>query len=154
MNGIIMYLPHLVALLGCLSACAAYAQTESPAVHRCAQDGKISYTDQPCPQGAQTTTLAVPPAPPADPASAADLARQAALAEQLRQQREKRAARQEREDQRASHAARQYREKCARLQRAQRWAAEDASHAPVAQREAAQLKAKRAAQTLAQECSR
>ncbi len=149
-----MYLPHLAALLCCLSVYAACAQTGAAAMHRCTQDGKISYTDQPCPQGAQTTTLAVPPAPPANPASAADLARQAALADQLRQQREKRAAREEREEQRASHAARQYREKCARLQRAQRWAAEDASHAPVAQREAAQLKANRAAQTLAQECAR
>jgi hypothetical protein len=83
-----MYLPHLAALLCCLSVYAAYAQTGAAAMHRCTQDGKISYTDQPCPQGAQTTTLAVPPAPPADPASAADLARQAALADQLRQQRE------------------------------------------------------------------
>lgn len=118
------------------------------------QDGKISYTNQPCPQGAHSTTLSVPALPPADPASAAELARQAALAEQLRQQRERRAAREERAEQRANQAARQQREKCARLHMAQRWAAEDASRAPVPQREAAQLKASRAAQTLARECAR
>lgn len=147
-----MQLPYLAAALCCLVACAAYAQQGSQTVLRCAKDGKISYSDQPCPQGAQSTELAVTPAPIPDTANAADLARQAALAEKMRQQREKRSAQEEREDQRASHAARLQRQKCQRMQLAQRWAAEDASRAPVAQREAAQLKARRAGQSLALEC--
>lgn len=147
-----MQLPYLAAALCCLVASAAYAQQGSQTVLRCAKDGKISYTDQPCPQGAQSIELAVPPTPAADAANPANLTRQAALAEKMRQQREKRNAQEEREDQRASHAARLQRQKCQRMQLAQRWAAEDASRAPVAQREAAQLKAHRAAQSLALEC--
>lgn len=152
-----MYLPHLAAALCCMVGWAAYARAglaDQSAVQRCTQDGNISYTNQPCPPGAHSTPLTVPAAAPADPASAAELARQAALAEQLRQQRERRTAREERAEQRANQAARQQREKCARLHMAQRWAAEDAIRSPVPQREAAQLKASRAAQTLARECSR
>ena len=148
-----MQLPYLAAALCSLIACAAYAQQAPQTVLRCTKDGKVSYTDQPCPQGAQSTELAVPPAPAADAATAADLARQAALAAQMRQQREKRSAQEEREEQRATQAARLQRQKCQRLQLAQRWAMEDASRAPVGQREAAQLKAHRAGQSLALECS-
>ncbi len=152
-----MYLPHLAAAVCCMAAwaaCARAGQADQQTLQRCTQDGKISYTNQLCPDAAHSTTLTVPAAPPADPASATELARQTALAEQLRQQRERRAAREERVEQRANLAARQQREKCARLQMAQRWATEDASRAPVPQREAAQLKASRAAQTLARECPR
>ncbi|MYM39827.1 DUF4124 domain-containing protein [Duganella qianjiadongensis] len=147
-----MQLPYLAAALCSLIACSAYAQQAPQTVLRCTKDGKVSYTDQPCPQGAQSAELAVAPAPAPDAASAADLARQAALAEKMRQQREQRSAQEEREDQRATHAARLQRQKCQRLQLAQRWAAEDAGRAPVAQREAAQLKARRAGQSLALEC--
>jgi len=147
-----MQLPYLAAALCCLAACAAYARQGPQTVLRCAQDGKVSYTDQPCPRGAQSTELTVPPAPAPDAANASDLARQAALAEQMRRQREKRNQQEEREEQRATHAARLQRQKCQRLQLAQRWATEDASPAPVAQRDAAQLKARRAGQSLALEC--
>ncbi len=143
--------PYLMSAL-CGLALHASPVVQAQALQRCVQDGKVSYTDQACPAGATSSTLAAPATTSADPAAAHELARQAAKAAQLQKQRELRERREERDDERSIAAARTLRKKCDKLHLAQRWAEEDVNRAPTAQREAAQLKARRAAEAVALEC--
>lgn len=130
----------------------ASSAVQAQALQRCVQEGKVSYTDQDCPAGASRSTLQAPGAGVADPGAAQELARQAAKAAQLQKQRELRERHDAREDERSLAAARALRKKCDKLHLTQRWATEDVNRAPTAQREAAQLKARRAAEAVALEC--
>ncbi|TFW17490.1 DUF4124 domain-containing protein, partial [Duganella callida] len=53
----------MIAVLLWGATLAAYAQT----VYKCKQAEKITYSDAPCPAGADASTLATPAAPAADP---------------------------------------------------------------------------------------
>jgi len=147
-------------LLATLLACAMNA-TADP-VYKCAHAGKVSYSDRPCANG--------PSIELAPPALGVDLegrnavptrdARQLLEIEKLRIAREKdaerlrdqREAREQREHQRARLAAAKTQKQCERLKLRARWAEEDAAKARGQKREAALLKARRQAETLAVEC--
>ncbi|MGK5019749.1 DUF4124 domain-containing protein [Janthinobacterium sp. LB2P10] len=118
-------------------------------VYKCVQDGQTSYSATPC-TGGQLQILDLPAPPPAVDKGAAT--RQERVASQMEAARKKRESL---EDQARERAAKQIeaRDKhCAQLRLAQKWTAQDAVGANDKQREAAQLKARRAGERLAIEC--
>ena len=136
-------------VLLCLAALSAQAQN----VHKCTVDGKVSYSDMPCPSAAASaTTLVVPAAPPADPAAAADLARQKKQAAALEKARHRREDQDAREADKAARAASVQHKKCAKLKLNKQWADEDVQRASVPKLDHAKLRAKRAGEALALEC--
>jgi type IV secretory pathway VirB10-like protein len=130
------------------SATAASAQT----IHKCTHDGKVSYSDTPCPAGASSAILDTPVAPPANPAAAAALRSQRKEAGALANARRQREEREARDDARAAQAAAQQRRKCDKLQLQKRWADDDARRAAGQASEAARLRAQRAGEAMALEC--
>ena len=138
----------LIVVVMWAAALAAYAQT----VYKCTVDGKVSYSDTPCPAGANAATLEAPSAPSRDPAAAGALRRQQKQADTLEKARLKREEREERDAARASQAAVIQRKKCDKLNLNKRWADEDARRATGQATEAARLRARRAGETMALEC--
>jgi hypothetical protein len=142
------YLPFLAVYL---FSASAYAQT----VYKCSVDGKTSYSDRPCARGAAN---ALPPLPAG--ISAADTlgpqggdARTLLELEKARIAREKDSAREERDQARLARAAQVKRQKCDKLRLRRKWAEEDlarTAHGPA--HEAARIKVRRKAETLAVEC--
>ena len=135
--------PYL--LLMALLAASASAQD----VYKCVQDGHTSYSATPC-TGGQLQILDVPSPPPAVDKGAAT--RQERVASQLESARRKR---EQLEDQARERAARQkemHDKHCAQLRLDQQWATQDAAGAGDRNRNAAQLKARRAGERLAVEC--
>ena len=131
------------------AALAAQAQT----VHKCTVDGKISYSDQPCPAGAAAqAVLDVQAAPAADPDAIKAVRQQKKQADTLEKSRLKRQEKDDREDAKASQAAAVQRKKCGKLKLNKQWADEDARRATGAAAEPARLKAKRAGEAMALEC--
>jgi hypothetical protein len=132
-----------------LAALAAQAQT----VHKCTVDGKVSYSDQPCPASAGAkAVLDVQAAPAADPDAIKAVRQQKKQADALEKSRLKRQDKDEREDARAAQAAAVQRKKCGKLKLNKQWADEDARRATGGAAEAARLKAKRAGEAMALEC--
>jgi len=141
------------ALLCGVLLCAAALAAQAQSVHKCTADGKVSYSDKPCPSAAASaTTLTVPAAPPADPAAAADLARQKKQAAALEKARHRREDQDDRAAEKAAQAAAVQRKKCGKLKLNKQWADEDVRSASVAKLDSAKLRAKRAGETLALEC--
>ena len=128
----------------------AYAQT----VYKCQADGKTTYSDAPCPAGADASTLEAPAAPPRDAAAATALRRQQKQADALEKARLKREERDERDAARVSQAAAVQRKKCDKLKLNKRWADEDARRATGQATEAARLRAQRAGEAMSLECPR
>lgn len=132
-------------LLMALLAGSASAQD----VYKCVQDGRTSYSATPC-AGGQLQILELPSPPPAvDKGAATRQERVASQMEAARKQREKL------EDQARERAAKQkemHEKHCAQLRLEQKWAAQDAVGAGDKNRDAAQLKARRAGERLAVEC--
>ena len=134
----------LLMLFACLAGSAS-AQD----VYKCVQDGQTSYSATPC-KGGQLQILEVPTPPPAVDKGAAT--RQERVASQMEAARKKQ---EQLEDQARERAAKQReaRDKhCAQLRLDQKWAAQDAVGAGDRNRDAAQLKARRAGERLAVEC--
>jgi hypothetical protein len=142
-------------LLFLLSACLLPIAAQAQSVYKCTADGKTSYGDHPCAQGAST---ALPPPPtgisPADTMGPQGGDARTLLAlEKARIAREKEAAREERAQAKLGRAAYAKRQKCDRLRLRHKWAEEDlARSVHGAKQEAARLKAKRQRETLAVEC--
>ena len=151
MNGTAMNI-HLRAPCAAL-LCASTLAVQAQSVYKCTVDGKVGYSDMPCPaNAASATTLAVPSAPAANPAAAGDLARQrkeAAALEKARHQREDKDAR---AADKLAQAAAVQRKKCGKLQLNKQWADDDVRRASIPSLDNAKLRAKRAGDTLALEC--
>lgn len=138
----------VVAIMLC-AAMAAQAQT----VHKCTLDGKVSYSDQPCPAGAgAAAVLDVQASPAADPDAIKAVRQQKKQADSLEKSRLKRQEKDDREDAKAAQAAAVQRKKCGKLKLSKQWADEDARSATGAAVEAARLKARRAGEAMALEC--
>jgi hypothetical protein len=130
---------------------SAQAQT----VYKCSADGKTSYSDRPCAHGASKPM----PPPPAGISPADTLGPQGGDArtllelEKMRMAREKSAAHDERKETRLARAAKARRQKCDKLRLRHKWAEEDlARTVHGAAHEAARIKARRQAESLAVEC--
>ena len=143
-----LLLAPLLALL--VSLCApASAQT----IYKCTLDGKISYNETPCANGASLALSA--PAAPAPAAATEDrtrLARQQTAAERLARERLRAEAKDERDRERGNQRAAAHQKKCGALILHHKWAVEDARTAPDKGAAAAKTKARRAAERLALEC--
>lgn len=124
---------------------AAGAQT----IYKCVQDGQTSYSETPCAAG-QLQIIEVPPPPPAVDKGAAT--RQQRVASQLESLRRQREAREDQARARGAQQADVLEKRCAQLRLEQKWAAQDAVGAGDKNREAAQLKVRRAGEKLAIEC--
>lgn len=137
--------------------CATAAQAAQP-VYKCRADGKLSYSDHPCPDG---QGQALPPAPSGIPADAgADVStgdsRTLLELEKLRTERAKQAAIEAREQRAQARAGRvevKQVQHCDKLRLEHKWLAEDLNKARTpAQQEAARVKLKRQAESMAVEC--
>jgi hypothetical protein len=148
-------------MLRVIPVLALYAMSQAAmaqAVYKCTVDGKVEYRDLPCADG---VALRVP-APAAASVVAAGSARlererererEAALQlEKLRLAREVQTERLARADARDRRASEAQRRKCAKLRLRQKWADEDRAHLGGPKGEAARIKARRDAETLAVEC--
>ena len=146
---------HLRAPCAAVLCAAALACNNSAAqsVYKCTVDGKISYSDVPCPAGAATSSmLAVPKAPADAPAVAADLQRMQKESAALQKSRQKIEEREAREAERAARTATAQRKRCAKLALTKQWADEDARSATNASAAKAKLRAKRAGESFSLEC--
>jgi hypothetical protein len=138
---------------------ALFTSVHAQTVYKCRLDGKTSYSDRPCAQGASN---ALPPLPAG--ISAADTmgpqggdARTLLEAEKLRfarqQEYARTQAREERERARSARTAQARRQKCDKLRLRHKWAEEDLAHkvhGPA--HDSARTKLRRQAETLAVEC--
>ena len=138
-------------ILLCLSA----STTAAAQVYKCVNNGKVTYSESPCP-GAKVTRLDAPtvaPDAPAPPDPRAELQRQKALADQLSKARKASEAQHERQRARIVSAAAQRYQRCEKLRLQKKWADEDARG--VRDGDLARTmrkKADRAAETLKVEC--
>jgi hypothetical protein len=146
----------LLAVYALFSAISAFSTTlHAQTVYKCSHDGKTSYSDRPCAQGA---SKALPPPPvgisPADTLGPQGGDARTLLAlEKARIAREQAAEREERERIRSARAAHTRHQKCEKLRLRHKWAKEDLSHmihGP--QYEAARVKLRRQSEALAVEC--
>ena len=147
---------HLRAPCAAVLCAAALAANTSAAqsVYKCTVDGKISYSDMPCPAGAAaSSTLAVPKAPAGVDDAAADLRRMQKESAALQKSRQKIEEREARESERAARAAAAQRKRCAKLALTKQWADEDARRATNANADKARLRAKRAGESFSLECA-
>ncbi len=135
----------LVTLLWCCS------QADGQGFYKCQLDGKLSYTDAPCPRG---VPLAVAPAPPArsEADDAAQLRRQQLLVSQLARERHKREDKEERVQQREQRSAASRQRACAKLRLHKKWADDDLRRATPRKSAALTRKAQRSAEALALSC--
>jgi Domain of unknown function (DUF4124) len=137
-----------------LAATLLPAAAQAQSVYKCTHEGKTSYGDRPCAQGASTAL------PPQEGIPISDRtgpqggdARTLLELEKARIAREKAADRQGRVEVRQARAAQAQRKKCDRLRLRRKWAEEDlarTAHGP--QHEAARIKLRRQLDTLAVEC--
>ena len=155
MNGTAMNL-HLRAPCAAVLYAAALAanNTAAQSVYKCTVDGKISYSDMPCPAGAAASSMpAVPKAPAGGDDAAAELQRMQRESAALQKSRQKVEEREAREAERASRAATVQRKRCARLALTKQWADEDARRATNANADKARLRARRAGESFSLECA-
>jgi len=141
--------------LSLLTVCVLSISAQAQPVYKCSADGKTSYGDRPCAHGVSTPM----PAPPAGISPADTLgpqggdARTLLALEKARIAREKNAATDERKEARLARAAKARRQKCDKLRLRHKWAEEDlARTVHGAAHEAARIKARRQAESLAVEC--
>jgi hypothetical protein len=147
-------------VIALLAACNLCQPALAQAVYKCTSEGKIEYRDRPCEHG-DAVQLHVPPAPQAGPAQEAaerdgdTLVRlqKLRLAQEQHDERMRlTAAREARAESREERALDTQRRKCDRLRLRQKWADEDLARLSGAAAEAARVKARREAESLAVEC--
>jgi hypothetical protein len=149
-------------IIAVLAACALGQPALAQAVYKCTAEGKIEFRDRPCEHG-DAVQLHVPPAPPAGPASDAarrdrDTLLQMQKLRLAQEQHDERmrtsAAREARAEAREQRALDAQRRNCAKGRLREKWAVEDRARldGDGAAAEAARVKARRQAETLAVEC--
>ncbi|MFD2367323.1 DUF4124 domain-containing protein [Pseudoduganella sp. GCM10020061] len=135
--------------------CLTVSSAAGAQVFKCTHNGKVTYSESPCP-GARVTQLEVPPPAPAaapQPAPEAELQRQKALADQLGAERRQREAQHERVRARMLRDAAQRHQRCEKLRLQKKWADDDARNARDSdQSRILRRKADRAAEALKVEC--
>ncbi|MGF6274564.1 hypothetical protein ABIB38_002946 [Massilia sp. UYP11] len=140
----------MLRLLIVATACILCPAHAAGAIYKCLEGGRVTYADRPCPRaGAE---LPVRAAQPPDPETLARLDRARDMALEIDKQRAERALLDERDAERARRAALALRKRCDKLRLQRRWLEEDLARTDAAAREAARIKARRQAETLAVEC--
>ena len=138
---------RLSAIATACILCQAHA---AGAIYKCHEGGRVTYADRPCPgAGAE---LSVRAAPPPDPETLARLDRARDLATGIDKQRAEQTLREERDGERARRAALALRKRCDKLRLQRQWLEEDLARTRGDAKEAARVKVRRQAETLAVEC--
>lgn len=122
------------------------------AVYKCQSGDKITYSNQPCPDG---EAVSAGNSPPPDTAKA----RQQAAEDERRQkrlenERRKQEAREEKERQRAAHDLAAKQKRCSILAKRKQWADEDVAASTGRSVERARVKARRVAEQYQEECGK
>ena len=137
-------------LLSIATACILCQSQAAGAIYKCHEGGRVIYADRPCPgAGAE---LPVRAAPPPDPETLARLDRARDLAMGIDKQRADQTLREERDGERARRAALALRKRCDKLRLQRQWLEEDLARTRGDAKEAARIKVRRQAETLAVEC--
>ncbi len=137
-------------LLSIATACILCQAQAAGAIYKCHEGGRVTYADRPCPgAGAE---LPVRAAPPPDPETLARLDRARDLAMDIDKQRAEQILREERAGERARRAALALRKRCDKLRLQRQWLEEDLARTRGDAKEAARIKVRRQAETLAVEC--
>lgn len=137
-------------LLSIATACILCQAQAAGAIYKCHEGGRVTYADRPCPgAGAE---LPVRAAPPPDPETLARLDRARDLAMDIDKQRAEQILREERDGERARRAALALRKRCDKLRLQRQWLEEDLARTRGDAKEAARIKVRRQAETLAVEC--
>lgn len=137
-------------LLFFATACLVCQSTAAGAIYKCHEGGRVSYADRPCPgAGAE---LPLRPAPPPDPDTQARLERARDMALEIDKLRAVHALREERAAAAARRAALALRKRCDKLRLQRQWLEEDLARTRGDAKEAARIKLRRQAETLAVEC--
>ena len=137
-------------LLSISTACLVCLSTAAGAIYKCHEDGRVSYADRPCPgAGAE---LPVRAAPPPDPETQARLGRAHDMALEIDKLRAERIVREARDGERARRAALALRKRCDKLRLQRQWLERDLARSRGDAKEAARIKLRRQAETLAVEC--
>ncbi|WP_313169499.1 DUF4124 domain-containing protein [Massilia oculi] len=137
-------------LFAIVTACILCQAQAAGAIYKCHEDGRVSYSDRPCPgAGAE---LPVRAAPPPDPATLARFERARDLALGIDKQRIEQTVREERDGERARRAALALRKRCDKLRLQRQWLEEDLARTRGDAKEAARIKVRRQIETLAVEC--
>ena len=140
----------------CIFVCSVFVSLPALAINKCELNGKISYSEAPCPAG-KATVLASPPAP--DESDVAQAKARAAKDARALQKIEVEKTKQEKAELAANKAAArnaakqaQQQKKCEQLAQKKRWADEDAAKAEQKNQSKARNKASRIAEQMALEC--
>lgn len=137
-------------LLSILIACIVCQSTAAGAIYKCHEGGRVIYADRPCPgAGAE---LPVRAAPPPDPETQARMVRARDMALEIDRLRAEQVVREERDAERARRAALALRKRCDKLRLQRQWLEEDLARTRGDAKEAARIKLRRQAETLAVEC--
>ncbi|MEO8837442.1 MAG: DUF4124 domain-containing protein [Herbaspirillum sp.] len=135
-----------------LATVLAVISLSAQAAYKCEQQGHISYSDTPCPNGKTITTSITQPEP-ADSVRAQDqLNQQKTELKQLENARHRREAAQETQQRRVALAHNAKQKKCKSLELHKKWAEEDVRSANNKTAPKAQIKARRASEKHALEC--
>jgi len=137
-------------LLFIATACLVCQPAAAGAVYKCHEGGRVIYADRPCPGAG--AALPVRPAPPPDPQTQARMERARDMALRIDQLRAEQRLREERAADAARRAALALRKRCDKLRLQGQWLAEDLGRARGDAREAARIKLRRQAETMAVEC--
>lgn len=140
----------LFRLLSIATACLVCQPAAAGAIYKCHEDGRVSYTDRPCP--AAGAALPVRAAPPPDPETQARMLRARDMALEIDKLRAAQLMREERDAERARRAALALRKRCDKLRLQRQWLEEDLARTRADAKEAARIKVRRQAETLAVEC--
>ena len=132
------------------TACVLCHAQAAGAIYKCHEGGRVTYADRPCPgAGAE---LPVRAAPPPDPETLARFDRARDMALDIDKQRAEQTLREERDAERSRRAALALRKRCDKLRLQRQWLEEDLARTRGDAKDAARIKVRRQAETLAVEC--
>ncbi len=140
----------MLRLLPIATACILCHAQAAGAIYKCHEGGRVTYADRPCPgAGAE---LPVRAAPPPDPETLARFDRARDMALDIDKQRAEQNLREERDAERSRRAALALRKRCDKLRLQRQWLEEDLARTRGDAKDAARIKVRRQAETLAVEC--
>lgn len=140
---------RLLSIATACILCQAQPQAAG-AIYKCHEGGRVTYADRPCPGPGAELPVRAAPAP--DRETQARMARARDMALEIDQLRAEQALREERDGERARRAGLAVRKRCDKLRLQRQWLEEDLARTRGDAKEAARIKARRQAETLAVEC--
>lgn len=143
-----MMIRTLFVLLACTLSLPSLAQS----MYKCTENGKVAYSDRPCPEG-KPVQLNVPAGSPTEASAARERSRREQdVLRQMELQRVKSERQAEYENRRSEYVATMKRQRCEQLRQQRQRSREQSARTYNPAAEAAKLRARRDAEELAAEC--